>query len=56
MTMAHAIKGGMAPSFVADDCHPQTIAVLRTRAIPLGIRLIIRTNLGFYFGDRLRSH
>ena len=40
MAMAHAIKGGSA-FFVADDCHPQTIAVLRTRANPLGIRLII---------------
>ena len=40
MAMAHAIKGGSA-FFVADDCHPQTIAVLRTRAIPLGIWLII---------------
>ncbi|HEY5812970.1 MAG TPA: aminomethyl-transferring glycine dehydrogenase, partial [Terrimicrobiaceae bacterium] len=40
MTMAHAIKGGGA-FFVADDCHPQTIGVLRTRAEPLGIRLII---------------
>jgi glycine dehydrogenase len=40
MTMAHSIRGGNA-FFVADDCHPQTIAVLRTRASPLGIRLII---------------
>ena len=40
MAMAHAVKGGGA-FFVADDCHPQTIAVLRTRAIPLGIRLIV---------------
>ncbi len=40
MAMAHAIKGGGA-FFVADDCHPQTIALLRTRAEPLGIRLII---------------
>ena len=40
MAMAHAIKGGGA-FFVADDCHPQTIALLRTRADPLGIRLII---------------
>ena len=39
MTMAHAIKGGTS-FFVADDCHPQTIALLRTRAKPLGIRLI----------------
>ena len=27
--------------FVAEDCHPQTIAVLQTRAEPLGIRLHI---------------
>jgi glycine dehydrogenase len=27
--------------FVADDCHPQTIAVLQTRAEPLGVRLQI---------------
>ena len=39
MTMAHAIRGGTS-FFVADDCHPQTIALLRTRAKPLGIRLI----------------
>ncbi|MBK6768471.1 MAG: aminomethyl-transferring glycine dehydrogenase [Ardenticatenales bacterium] len=43
MTMCHRLhKGDGADSFlVADDCHPQTIAVLRTRAEPLGIRLVI---------------
>ena len=40
VTMAHSIKGGGA-FFVADDCHPQTIALLRTRAEALGMRLII---------------
>jgi glycine dehydrogenase len=40
MTMARAIKGGEA-FFVADDCHPQTIALLRTRGEVLGIRLIV---------------
>jgi len=39
MAMAREIKGGDA-FFVADDCHPQTIALLRTRAEPLGIRLL----------------
>ena len=27
--------------FVSDDCHPQTVAVMRTRAEPLGIELIV---------------
>jgi glycine dehydrogenase len=40
MAMAQGIKGGDA-IFVADDCHPQTIAVLRTRAEPHGIRVIV---------------
>lgn len=39
MTLCHDIKGGNA-FFVADHCHPQTIALLRTRAEPLGIRIL----------------
>ena len=41
MVMAREIKGGGGAFFVADDCHPQTIALLYTRAEPLGIRLVI---------------
>ncbi len=40
MAMAREAKGGDA-FFVADDCHPQTIALLETRAEPLGVRLIV---------------
>ncbi len=40
MAMAREIKGADA-FFVADDCHPQTIALLRTRAEPLGVRLVV---------------
>jgi glycine dehydrogenase len=40
MAMAREVKGGDA-FFVADDCHPQTIALLRTRAEPLGVRVIV---------------
>ncbi|CAN5611480.1 aminomethyl-transferring glycine dehydrogenase [soil metagenome] len=40
MAMAHQVKGGEA-FFVADNCHPQTIALLRTRTEPLGIRVIV---------------
>ena len=36
MNVARGKKKGF---FVADDCHPQTLAVVRTRAIPLGVEL-----------------
>jgi glycine cleavage system P protein (glycine dehydrogenase) len=44
MNMAHRIANRDAAQekndfFVAEDCHPQTIAVLQTRANPLGIRI-----------------
>ena len=40
MAMARNIgRGKKNGFFVAADCHPQTIAVVRTRAIPLGIDL-----------------
>ena len=38
--------------FVAEDCHPQTIAVLRTRAHPLGITLQIGRTDQIDFSDR----
>src|SRR5580700_10348115 len=48
MTMLHRVRGrridaasGPAQCFVADTCFPQTIEVLRTRAEPLGIELVI---------------
>ncbi len=39
MALAHDINGGDA-FFVTDHCHPQTLALLRTRAEPLGIRIL----------------
>jgi glycine dehydrogenase len=40
MHMCHAlVEGDRKTFFVADGCHPQTIAVIRTRAEPLGIRV-----------------
>ena len=42
MTMCRRISKVKGDTFfVAGDCHPQTIAVVRTRARPLGIRLEI---------------
>ena len=42
MTLMHRVGKSKAEAcFVAADCHPQTIAVLETRAKPLGIELVI---------------
>jgi glycine dehydrogenase len=42
MTMSHRLVGGKANAFLVDrDTHPQTVAVLRTRARPLGIEIIV---------------
>ena len=40
MTLCRAVaKPGKDGFFVAEDCHPQTIAVVRTKAEPLGIHV-----------------
>ena len=43
MGMAHAISADSSRKkfLVADDCHPQTIAVVRTRARSLGIECVV---------------
>jgi glycine dehydrogenase len=39
--------------FVSEKCFPQTVEVLKTRADPLGIELIIGDHLNFEFNDRV---
>ena len=42
MTMAERCAKSKARAFFVDEgCHPQTIAVIRTRALPLGIEVIV---------------
>ena len=42
MTMAQRVSKSKATAFFVDrDCHPQNIAVMQTRAAPLGIEIII---------------
>jgi glycine dehydrogenase len=41
MTLCHAAVPGRKKFFVAKNCHPQTIAVVKTRAQPLGIEVVV---------------
>ncbi|HLT29218.1 MAG TPA: aminomethyl-transferring glycine dehydrogenase [Myxococcaceae bacterium] len=47
MAMLFAMRGGgeRRTFFVADDTHPQTLAVVRTRAEPLDIRVVVGPGL-----------
>ncbi|GAC1340328.1 MAG: aminomethyl-transferring glycine dehydrogenase [Myxococcales bacterium] len=48
------VKDGEARAFfVSQDCHPQTIAVLKTRAVPLGIELLVGDPATFDFQARI---
>src|SRR5690242_11532005 len=49
----HATAAGGAQFFVADTCFPQTLDVLRTRAEPLGIDLLVGDFRTATFGDRV---
>src|SRR5438067_4998737 len=51
MTLCHAVGPGRAKFFVADNCHPQTIEVLHTRAKPLGIEIVSTDFADFEFDD-----
>src|SRR6266513_539889 len=41
MALCHAVVPDRSTFFVADNCHPQTIAVLQTRAKPRGIEVMV---------------
>jgi len=51
MTLCHAVAFNRKTFFVADNCHPQTIEVVRTRAKPLGIEVKIDNYSRFKFDD-----
>src|SRR6201993_4797566 len=51
MSLCHAAVAGRKTFLVANDCHPQTIEVVRTRAKPLGISLTIGNHNQFAFDD-----
>jgi len=51
MSMFYEIKDHPADGsfFVSDNCHPQTIAIIHTRAVPLGVRVIVGDYRTFSF-------
>src|SRR5437868_4701594 len=51
MALCHAVVPNRKTFFVADNCHPQTIAVVQTRARPLGITIKIGDYSRFKFDD-----
>ena len=51
MALCHASVGERAVFLVADNCHPQTVEVVRTRAKPLGIEIKTGNYAQFQFDD-----
>jgi glycine dehydrogenase len=49
MTLCRATVGGRSTFFVADNCHPQTIEIVQTRAKPLGVKVVIGDFSNFKF-------
>ncbi len=53
MTMCHALKDGRNVFFVSEDCHPQNIDVVKTRAKALGIEVVVGNHESFKFSDKV---
>jgi len=55
MHIAHAMSKDAAAHaiFVSERCHPQTIAVVQTRAEPLGIKVIVGDEAEFDFTEKV---
>jgi len=51
MTLCHAVVSARKAFFVANNCHPQTIEVIRTRAKPLGIEIAVGDFSQFKFDN-----
>jgi glycine dehydrogenase len=51
MTMTHRLSNGRDRFLVSKSCHPQVIAVLKTRAAPLGIDINLGDHTDFDFTE-----
>jgi len=55
MAMCYGLQGheGRKVFFVSDTCHPQTIAVVQTRALPIGIEVIVGDHAKFALNEKV---
>ncbi len=55
MAMCHGLQGGEGRNafFVSETCHPQTIAVVQTRAEPLGIDVVVGDHANFAVNEKV---
>ncbi|HWX20892.1 MAG TPA: aminomethyl-transferring glycine dehydrogenase [Candidatus Binatia bacterium] len=53
MTMFHGLKDGRAVFFVSQECHPQTIDVVKTRARALGLEVAVGDHRKFAFSEQV---
>jgi len=53
MMMLHrsSKRSGKERFFISDACHPQTISVVETRALPLGIEVVVGDHEAFSFSE-----
>jgi glycine dehydrogenase len=51
MALCRAAVGGRSTFFVANNCHPQTIEIVQTRAKPLGVKVVVGDFSRFKFDD-----
>jgi glycine dehydrogenase len=55
MQLSHSVKGGKGKEtfFVSEQCHPQTIDVVRTRARARGFEVVVGDHESFEFGSNV---
>jgi len=55
MAMCYGVRGkeGKEIFFVSEDCHPQTIDVVRTRALVRGVTVVVGDHRTFEFGPQV---
>jgi glycine dehydrogenase len=53
MTMCHSLKDGRNVFLVSENCHPQTVEVVRTRAKALGIEVVVGAHENFQFTGKV---